>query len=127
MLNAYHLAMLLLVNGGALGLSPAIASEVEQRYSALRFGAVGDGKTLCTLAVQEAINTASAAGGGTVFFPAGRFLCGTLERITLSNITIEGVHAPLFMRLGNRARKHTPEAPAPPRHGRANGLTCRQN
>ena len=89
-----------------------------------------------------------------MFFPAGRFLCGTLvlknhvtlyltntpegigfemvdggtlERITLSNITIEGVHAPLFMRLGNRARKHTPEAPAPPRHGHANGLTCRQN
>lgn len=32
---------------------------------------------------------------------------GTLENITVSNITIKGVRSPLFLRLGNRARPHT--------------------
>ena len=39
---------------------------------------------------------------------------GLMEGITISNITIEGVECPLFIRLGNRARKHTETAPEPP-------------
>ena len=38
---------------------------------------------------------------------------GTLENVAVSNIVIEGTQAPLFIRLGNRARKHVPDAPAP--------------
>ena len=44
-----------------------------------KFGAVGDGRTNCTRAIQAAINQASAAGGGTVVLPKGRFLSGSLE------------------------------------------------
>jgi polygalacturonase len=40
------------------------------------YGAVGDGKTLNTAAIQKAVDTAAAAGGGTVLVPAGRFLTG---------------------------------------------------
>ena len=32
---------------------------------------------------------------------------GTMEGVTISNITIEGTQCPLYIRLGNRARKHT--------------------
>ena len=39
---------------------------------------------------------------------------GIMEGISISNITIEGTHAPLFIRLGNRARKHIENAPEPP-------------
>jgi polygalacturonase len=39
---------------------------------------------------------------------------GTMEGITISNITIEGTQCPLYIRLGNRARKHTVNAPEPP-------------
>ncbi len=39
---------------------------------------------------------------------------GTMEGINISNITIQGTECPLFIRLGNRARKHIPEAPVPP-------------
>lgn len=39
---------------------------------------------------------------------------GTMEGITISNITIEGTQCPLYIRLGNRARKHTENAPEPP-------------
>ncbi len=38
------------------------------------FGAVGDGITDDTAAVQAAIDAASAAGGGTVYFPPGVYL-----------------------------------------------------
>ncbi len=39
---------------------------------------------------------------------------GVMEGISISNISIEGTQCPLFVRLGNRARKHTEEAPQPP-------------
>lgn len=39
---------------------------------------------------------------------------GIMEGITISNITIEGTECPLYIRLGNRARKHIDEAPEPP-------------
>lgn len=42
------------------------------------FGARGDSQTLNTAFIQQAINTCSAAGGGTVQVPAGNFLTGTL-------------------------------------------------
>jgi polygalacturonase len=38
------------------------------------FGARGDGKTLDTAAINQAIAAAAAAGGGTVSFPAGSYL-----------------------------------------------------
>ena len=38
------------------------------------FGARGDGKTIDTAAINQAIDAAAAAGGGTVSFPAGTYL-----------------------------------------------------
>ena len=38
---------------------------------------------------------------------------GILEGITISNITISGPQVPICLRLGNRARKYSDEAPAP--------------
>jgi polygalacturonase len=38
------------------------------------YGAVGDGKTLDTAAINAAIEAAAAAGGGTVYFPGGTWL-----------------------------------------------------
>ncbi|HEY1790167.1 MAG TPA: glycosyl hydrolase family 28 protein [Verrucomicrobiae bacterium] len=40
------------------------------------YGAVGDGKALNTTAIQKAVDTAAAAGGGIVLVPAGKFLTG---------------------------------------------------
>ncbi len=38
---------------------------------------------------------------------------GIMEGVTISNITIDGTECPLYIRLGNRARKHTESAPEP--------------
>lgn len=43
-----------------------------------QYGAVGDGATLSTVAIQAAIDAAAATGGGEVLFPPGTFLTGTL-------------------------------------------------
>ncbi len=47
-------------------------------YDVRRFGAVGDGETPATCALQEAIDACHAAGGGTVLVPPGTYLTGTL-------------------------------------------------
>ncbi|MCK4749104.1 MAG: glycoside hydrolase, partial [Bacteroidales bacterium] len=38
---------------------------------------------------------------------------GCMDGITLNNISMDGPEVPLFIRLGNRARKYIPEAPLP--------------
>ncbi|MFJ1754779.1 glycosyl hydrolase family 28-related protein [Kitasatospora sp. NPDC088134] len=43
-------------------------------FSVRDHGAVGDGTTDDTAAVQGALDAAAAAGGGTVYFPGGRYL-----------------------------------------------------
>ena len=43
------------------------------------FGAVGDGKTVDTAAIQNAIEAAHGQGGGTVWIAGGDFVSGTLE------------------------------------------------
>jgi polygalacturonase len=43
------------------------------------FGAKGDGKTLDTPAVNKAIEAAAGAGGGTVYFAAGTYLCYSIH------------------------------------------------
>jgi hypothetical protein len=43
-------------------------------YSVQDFGAVADGKTDDTALFQQALDAMGAAGGGTVFAPAGRYV-----------------------------------------------------
>jgi hypothetical protein len=48
-------------------------------FNVCDYGAVGDGKTLNTAAIQKAIDACFADKGGTVLVPSGVFLSGTLE------------------------------------------------
>ncbi len=54
-----------------------------------RYGAVPDAKTLCTRAIQAAIDAAAAAGGGCVYVPPGTFLTGTLELKSFLTLYLE--------------------------------------
>jgi lysophospholipase L1-like esterase len=56
-------------------------------YDVRKYGALGDGKTLDTAAIQRALDECDKAGGGTVRFPAGTYLS---QPITLrSGITVQ--------------------------------------
>ena len=53
------------------------------------FGARADGITLCTGAIQKAMDACAAAGGGTVVLAGGRFLSGTIYLRSHATLHIE--------------------------------------
>jgi len=55
-------------------------------YDVRDFEAVGNGQAKDTAAVQRAIDACAGTGGGTVLFPSGTYLCGSLH--LRSNITL---------------------------------------
>jgi len=64
-------------------LATAIAASAPRpiraaSISVANTGAIGDGQTLNTTSIQAAIDRCAEAGGGTVVFPAGRYVTGTL-------------------------------------------------
>lgn len=64
----------------------AQASAQTKTYDIASYGAVGNGETNNTSAIQEAIAAASANGGGRVLVPPGRFVTGVLH--LLSNVEL---------------------------------------
>jgi polygalacturonase len=64
----------------------ALSGIVKPVFNVLEHGAAGDGVSLDSAALQGAIDAAGAAGGGTVYLPAGTYLSGTLR--LRSNVTL---------------------------------------
>ncbi|MFO8012939.1 MAG: glycoside hydrolase family 28 protein [Phycisphaerae bacterium] len=57
----------------------AAAAEASGRVVDVReAGAVPDGQTLCTRAIQKAVDACAEAGGGSVRFPPGTYRSGTI-------------------------------------------------
>src|SRR5215471_4424300 len=71
-------ALALFCAASAIALPPILPAIPPGTNNILNFGAVGDGVTTNTTAIQNAINNASAGGIGTVEVPAGTFLSGPL-------------------------------------------------
>src|SRR5262245_8147360 len=57
-----------------LSSSSAQVTEKAPVFNVKSYGARADGKTLDTSAINKSIEAAAAAGGGTVYFPAGNYL-----------------------------------------------------
>ena len=58
-------------------------------FSVVNYGAVGDGKTPDTAAIQKTIDACSAAGGGTVLVPAGNFLAMPFKLASSINLHLD--------------------------------------
>jgi parallel beta-helix repeat protein len=67
------LSFLLTLGAGVQAQSAGVMRDVAG------YGAKPDGKTLNTKAINQAISACSTAGGGTVVFPAGQYLSGSIE------------------------------------------------
>jgi polygalacturonase len=66
--------------------APATRPAAQHHFDVRAFGAKGDGATLDTQAIAAAIDAAEAAGGGTVYFPAGTY--PTFTQRLRSHLTI---------------------------------------
>ena len=81
-----------LASGGAVAAltAPVVAdARAPQRgasFDVRAFGAAGDGQRLDTTSLQAAVEACAGTGGGTVRFPAGNYLSGTL--FLKSNVTL---------------------------------------
>lgn len=63
----------------SLGETQTEAHATNAIYNVRNFGATGDGKTVDTPAINKAIEAVAAAGGGTIYFPAGTYVCFTIR------------------------------------------------
>lgn len=68
---------------GSGAVSRSVQSELRDLYLNVKgFGAVGDGVTDDTAAIQAAMTAAKTAGGRIVYFPTGTYLCASQLSIT---------------------------------------------
>ena len=82
-------------------------------FNVLDYGAHNDGSAPATEAIRSAIQAAKAAGGGTVYFPAGNYVTGPIELV--SN---------LVLHIDAGATLSFPAAKLPFTKGRAQGIEC---
>ncbi len=64
---------------GARLAETAAPAQPQPVFDVRQYGAKGDGKSLDTPAINQAIEAAASAGGGTVVFPAGTYLCYSIR------------------------------------------------
>ena len=76
------------ISGAKSFSAGALLDEGNQVWNVKAYGATGNGATVDTTSVQNAVNAALAAGGGSVFFPEGTYV---MSNVTFgSNLTVYG-------------------------------------
>ena len=76
--------------------APELPSIPAQSFDVRDFGAAADARTSSTEAIRQALRAASAAGGGTVRIPAGRWRSGPLELGSHTRLQLDGGATLLF-------------------------------
>jgi len=83
-MKAKHLSAICI---GLLSVGTTVVASSKGTYDIRDFGAKPDGQTVCTQAIQSAVDQCTQEGGGTVLFPPGTWLTGTVY--LASHVTIQ--------------------------------------
>ncbi len=86
-----------------------LSSPSSGYYNVKTFGAKGDGQLLDHKAINKAIESCYNNGGGTVYVPAGRYLCGSIRMKSNINLLLDA-GADIFGAPSDSAAYDTPEA-----------------
>lgn len=89
---------------GTAQISRTVQARLQDYVSVKDFGAIGDGTTDDTAAIQAAINSVNANGGGVVLFPAGTYACANLW--PKDNVTLQG-EGPYASKLINNSTQYS--------------------
>ncbi len=101
-----------LLAGAALGAEAAGSpgsGAARRTFDICDYGARGDGATLDTGAINQAIGACAEAGGGQVLFPPGRYLSGTVH--LRSHVTLFFCAGATLSGTTNLALYQRPEVP----------------
>lgn len=114
--------------------SPSIAENItitncilSSHCNALKFGTESTGGfrnitiSNCVIKPSRQLTTIYGKPAGNSGLSMELVDGGIMENVSVNNLVIEGPQVPLFVRLGNRARKYTDHAAAPPM-GRMNNI-----
>lgn len=83
----YRIKLLLVTLLASMKIANAANGNSQVNFYNIKdFGAIGDGLNLDSKAINKAIDAAENAGGGTVYFPAGNYLSGSIH--LKSNISL---------------------------------------
>jgi len=64
-------------------------ASAADNFNVKNYGAKGDGKNMDSEGINKAIDAAAAAGGGTVYLPAGTYLSGSIHLKSNINLYID--------------------------------------
>jgi Glycosyl hydrolases family 28 len=82
-----RMVVLMLLAMISVVISLETSSHAQTVFNVKNFGTTGNGSTIDTPAINRAIDAANRAGGGTVLFPAGTYLSGSIH--LRSNVTLQ--------------------------------------
>src|SRR5207302_7336448 len=75
---ATHFPLLLFASAWLACCAGSMSGIEPKRFDISEHGAIGDGKTLNTNAIQAGIDQCAKSGGGTLVVPKGEFVSGAL-------------------------------------------------
>src|SRR5258708_30254790 len=82
----YRINLMMVMLFAILKFANAAQRNQSIYYNVKDYGAAGNGVNLDSKAINKAIDAAANAGGGTVYFPAGNYLSGSIH--LKSNISL---------------------------------------
>lgn len=73
------LSLLALVSCTIVAQTSALSPTSSATFNVRSFGATGDGKKLDSPAIDKAVDACAGSGGGTIYFPSGTYLSGSIH------------------------------------------------